>query len=176
MYVRPVAVSLPNLTFRAAACFPANRGAPRRKRVVIAVVAALAGVLLLLSVVCCCVWWRRRKRHGDTADSSAPSGGDDDVLPFRARKHHPALEEDWKTGDQDVDLPLFDLAVILAATSSFSVSNKIGEGGFGPVYMVRTIWLTVDMEEIFGVNQFSLVFNGRDLHTVNRVSLRMGRK
>lgn len=175
MYVRPVAVSLPNLTFCAAACFPANRGAPRRKRVVIAVVAALAGVLLLLSVVCCCVWWWRRKRHGDTADSSAPSGGDD-VLPFRARKHHPALEEDWKTGDQDVDLPLFDLAVILAATNSFSVSNKIGEGGFGPVYMVRTIWLTVDMEEIFGVNQFSLVFNGRDLHTVNRVSLRMGRK
>ncbi|XP_066310027.1 receptor-like serine/threonine-protein kinase SD1-8 [Miscanthus floridulus] len=103
------------------------------KRVVIAVVAAVAGVLFLLSVVCCCVWRKRRKRHGET-DSSAPSGGDD-VLPFRTRKQQ-ALDEDWKSAEKDVDdLPLFDLAVILAATDSFSASNKIGEGGFGPVYM-----------------------------------------
>lgn len=103
------------------------------KRVVIAIVATVAGVLLLLSVGCCCVWRRRRKRHGET-DSSAPSGGDD-VLPFRARKQQ-ALGEDWKSAEKDVDdLPLFDLAVILAATDSFSASNKIGEGGFGPVYM-----------------------------------------
>jgi hypothetical protein len=103
--------------------------------VVIAIVATVAGVLLLLSVGCCCVWRRRRrKRHGET-DSSAPSGGDD-VLPFRARKQQ-ALGEDWKSAEKDVDdLPLFDLAVILAATDSFSASNKIGEGGFGPVYMV----------------------------------------
>ena len=108
---------------------------------VIGVIAAVAGVLLLPSVVCCCVWRRRRKRHGET-DSSAPSGGDD-VLPFRARKRQ-ALDEDWKSAEKDVDdLPLFDLAVVLAATDSFSASNKIGEGGFGPVYMVRTIGRSV---------------------------------
>ncbi|XP_066312658.1 receptor-like serine/threonine-protein kinase SD1-8 [Miscanthus floridulus] len=103
------------------------------KRVVIGVVSAVAGVLLLPSVVCCCVWRKRRKRHGET-DSSAPSGGDD-VLPFRARKQQ-ASDEDWKSAEKDVDdLQLFDLAVVLAATDSFSASNKIGEGGFGPVYM-----------------------------------------
>ncbi|KAL5200334.1 hypothetical protein ABZP36_021537 [Zizania latifolia] len=32
------------------------------------------------------------------------------------------------------DLPLMDLASILAATDSFSKPNKLGEGGFGPVY------------------------------------------
>jgi len=102
--------------------------------VVTAVVATVAGVLLLL-MVGCFVWRKRRKRQGETDSSSAPAGGED-VLPFRARKH-PALEEDWKCAKKDVDLPLFDLEVILAATDNFALDNKIGEGGFGPVYMVR---------------------------------------
>lgn len=108
--------------------------------VVIAVVATVTGVLLLLlSAGCCCVWRRkkRRERHGETDPSPAPpSGGGDDALPFRARKQQ-ALDEDWRSAEKDVDLPLFDLAAVLAATGSFSASNKIGEGGFGPVYMVR---------------------------------------
>ncbi|WCJ42957.1 receptor kinase 1 [Euphorbia peplus] len=32
------------------------------------------------------------------------------------------------------DLTFFDFSVILAATGNFSSSNKIGQGGFGPVY------------------------------------------
>ena len=35
------------------------------------------------------------------------------------------------------DLPLMDLASIHAATDNFSKANKLGEGGFGPVYRVR---------------------------------------
>lgn len=110
---------------------------------VIAVVAAVAGVLLLLAVgcCCCCVWRKRRKRQGETG-SSAPGGGADDVLPIRVRKH-PALDEDWRSAEKDVDLPLFDLDVVLTATDNFALHNKIGEGGFGPVYMVRTEPLTV---------------------------------
>jgi len=33
-------------------------------------------------------------------------------------------------------LPLFDLHVVAAATNNFSSENKLGEGGFGPVYKV----------------------------------------
>ncbi|KAK4348272.1 hypothetical protein RND71_034611 [Anisodus tanguticus] len=36
--------------------------------------------------------------------------------------------------DDDLDLPLFDFATILDATNNFSLSKKLGEGGFGPVY------------------------------------------
>ncbi|XP_065862210.1 G-type lectin S-receptor-like serine/threonine-protein kinase At4g27290 isoform X2 [Euphorbia lathyris] len=36
--------------------------------------------------------------------------------------------------DDALELPLFDLATLVNATSNFSESNKIGEGGFGPVY------------------------------------------
>jgi hypothetical protein len=39
------------------------------------------------------------------------------------------------------DLPLMDLSSIHAATNSFSKENKLGEGGFGPVYRVINITL-----------------------------------
>ena len=34
------------------------------------------------------------------------------------------------------DLQFFSLREVARATDNFSVSNKIGEGGFGPVYKV----------------------------------------
>jgi len=34
--------------------------------------------------------------------------------------------------------PRIDLASILAATNNFSDSNKLGQGGFGPVFKVTT--------------------------------------
>nr|XP_004287533.2 PREDICTED: cysteine-rich receptor-like protein kinase 10 isoform X2 [Fragaria vesca subsp. vesca] len=37
-------------------------------------------------------------------------------------------------GKNDTELPLFSLRSILAATNNFSEGNKLGEGGFGPVY------------------------------------------
>ena len=38
---------------------------------------------------------------------------------------------------EDVELPLFSLATIATATNNFSSNNKLGEGGFGPVYKVN---------------------------------------
>lgn len=37
----------------------------------------------------------------------------------------------------NLELPLFDLSRIAMATDNFSVNNKLGEGGFGPVYKVN---------------------------------------
>ncbi|KAF7822807.1 G-type lectin S-receptor-like serine/threonine-protein kinase [Senna tora] len=38
-------------------------------------------------------------------------------------------------GDQiDLELPFYELATIASATNDFSSDNKLGEGGFGPVY------------------------------------------
>ncbi|KAG5590143.1 hypothetical protein H5410_040657, partial [Solanum commersonii] len=39
-----------------------------------------------------------------------------------------------KSKNYDLDLPLFDFATILDAINNFFLSNKLGEGGFGPVY------------------------------------------
>ena len=37
---------------------------------------------------------------------------------------------------KDLDLSTFDLSTIIKATNNFSINNKLGEGGFGPVYKV----------------------------------------
>lgn len=41
--------------------------------------------------------------------------------------------------DEELDLPLFDFATISDATNNFSLKNKLGEGGFGPVYRVNML-------------------------------------
>ena len=39
--------------------------------------------------------------------------------------------------NMDLELPLFELATIANATDNFSINNKLGERGFGPVYKVN---------------------------------------
>ncbi|RLN13226.1 hypothetical protein C2845_PM09G09830 [Panicum miliaceum] len=102
------------------------------KTTVIAIVCAMAGVLLI-AAICCCFWRTkvRRKLQSKMA-SSAPTGGGNG----KVRK--PRLDADWKCSEKDVDdLPLIDLEAILAATDNFSEENKLGEGGFGPVYLIK---------------------------------------
>ncbi|OWM81215.1 hypothetical protein CDL15_Pgr007246 [Punica granatum] len=45
-------------------------------------------------------------------------------------------EEDDTDGSEktDLELPLFDVGTIMAATNNFSSESKLGQGGFGPVY------------------------------------------
>lgn len=40
---------------------------------------------------------------------------------------------------KEAELPFFNLSTIVKATDHFSENNKLGEGGFGPVYRVN-IW------------------------------------
>lgn len=49
-----------------------------------------------------------------------------------------AADHDYNHGivEEDLELPLFDLVTIATATKNFSLTNKIGEGGFGLVYKV----------------------------------------
>ena len=46
------------------------------------------------------------------------------------------LEANTKGQKQDLEVPLFDLGTIASATDNFSINNKLGQGGFGPVYKV----------------------------------------
>ncbi|XP_048131106.1 G-type lectin S-receptor-like serine/threonine-protein kinase At4g27290 [Rhodamnia argentea] len=42
--------------------------------------------------------------------------------------------DNYESEKEDLELPLFDLSTIAMATNNFSTDNKLGEGGFGPVY------------------------------------------
>ncbi|CAL5393213.1 unnamed protein product [Camellia sinensis] len=39
-----------------------------------------------------------------------------------------------KTQNEDLELPLFDLTTIADSTNNISINNKLGEGGFEPIY------------------------------------------
>ncbi|KAJ6796002.1 receptor-like serine/threonine-protein kinase SD1-8 [Iris pallida] len=62
--------------------------------------------------------WRRKKRRR--------------VILGRTIFFSDKLDEDDR--GKDPDLPLFTFGTIAAATESFSSENKLGQGGFGPVY------------------------------------------
>ncbi|KAA3467579.1 G-type lectin S-receptor-like serine/threonine-protein kinase [Gossypium australe] len=43
------------------------------------------------------------------------------------------------TGEEDLELPVFDFATIATAMNNFSSDNTLGQGGFSPVYKVTLI-------------------------------------
>ncbi|KAH7838921.1 hypothetical protein Vadar_032765 [Vaccinium darrowii] len=49
-------------------------------------------------------------------------------------------ETNEESQDNDFDLPIFDLGTIFSATDKFSSGKKIGQGGFGSVYEVRSFY------------------------------------
>ncbi|XP_022877625.1 G-type lectin S-receptor-like serine/threonine-protein kinase At4g27290 isoform X2 [Olea europaea var. sylvestris] len=53
----------------------------------------------------------------------------------RRKKRNHRLRSFGRQGhNKDIEIPMFDLYTISKATNNFSVNNKLGEGGFGPVY------------------------------------------
>lgn len=84
-----------------------------KRRMVKAVLISLITVAMLSGTVFFCYYlcWRRKKDKG--------IGGQDRTSEGRKN---------------DLELPFFDLATVARATDNFSPSNKLGEGGFGPVY------------------------------------------
>ncbi|KAL7249457.1 hypothetical protein ACSBR1_011618 [Camellia fascicularis] len=47
---------------------------------------------------------------------------------------HPEQGYYQESKNEDIELPLFHLVTITKATDNFAINNKLGEGGFGPVY------------------------------------------
>ncbi|KAM5588593.1 cysteine-rich receptor-like protein kinase 25 [Rosa sericea] len=81
---------------------------------ILAIVSACLGVLLVVS--CVCLAMRKSKKKGNR-----------EILG-----QHDLFHKQNDTKAQEY--PYFSLASIHAATNKFSDSNKLGEGGFGPVY------------------------------------------
>ena len=51
-------------------------------------------------------------------------------------------------GNEDMELPIFDFMAIANATCNFSSNNKLGEGGFGPVYKVNKTSKPVNLSSL----------------------------
>ncbi|XP_076928944.1 G-type lectin S-receptor-like serine/threonine-protein kinase At4g27290 [Bidens hawaiensis] len=99
---------------------PSNYESKNKKRKVIKVVLSTSVSFLVVCLILALFTWRKKKR------SSIP------------RKGGPAqtLEDDYTNESQrePAELPSFSLSKIANATNNFSTNNKLGQGGFGPVY------------------------------------------
>ncbi|CAL5390591.1 unnamed protein product [Camellia sinensis] len=90
-----------------------------KKREIVAVTLALLIGLLLLGISLI-MYLRKRKRKNSQLNREG-------ILMLKYGYTD-------KTQKEDLELPLFDLTVIADSTNNFSINNKLGEGGFGPVY------------------------------------------
>ncbi|PQQ10432.1 G-type lectin S-receptor-like serine/threonine-protein kinase [Prunus yedoensis var. nudiflora] len=121
------------LYIRLGSALPLLKSVTANKRsLVIALVSGTAGLLTITFVFF--LWkktWgkerERRRKNGETKTLE------------KERKHRKKYDEILRNvsdggGKNDTELPLFSLRSILAATNNFSEANKVGEGGFGPVY------------------------------------------
>ncbi|GLT52410.1 hypothetical protein SLA2020_257550 [Shorea laevis] len=84
--------------------------------------------ILSLSMLICRVQRNKSRKKGEdllSFDFSIRLGTTehDETEPKRPRKDK-----------KEVEIPLFNFSSVSAATNNFSASNKLGEGGFGPVY------------------------------------------
>lgn len=68
------------------------------------------------------------------------------IIFLKAFFHFPGkskTEDNYERHVDDLDLPLLNLSTVITATDNFLEKNKIGEGGFGPVYRVIQLTITI---------------------------------
>ncbi|KAL8103318.1 hypothetical protein AgCh_027763 [Apium graveolens] len=88
-----------------------------KKPLSIIMIAVLVAITIFLCLVISTVYRKRKQRRKGNLTFSVKG-----ELTNRSEK-------------EDLELPLYDFITISEATNEFSENNKLGEGGFGPVYM-----------------------------------------
>ncbi|CAI9782508.1 unnamed protein product [Fraxinus pennsylvanica] len=100
-----------------------------KRKILRACLASLGVVLLLCLIFISFTWKKKKNREKQQQVQQQQQLTREGSLGSRSRQFY-TVEND----NVDLDLPLFDVNTILNATNYFSPGNKIGEGGFGPVY------------------------------------------
>ncbi|KAK6934352.1 Bulb-type lectin domain [Dillenia turbinata] len=133
--------------------FDSNSNKTGKKRVVVGVPAAAGVILLVLS--CFSLWWKLRKNEKGWMLS----------MKKRAKEQGNSInleDSECSSHEKDLDLPLSDFDAIKAITCDFADTQKIGQGGFGPVYKAH------DLNELaFYVKLSLLLFLMMDCPTLN---------
>ncbi|KAK1698037.1 hypothetical protein QYE76_014734 [Lolium multiflorum] len=96
----------------------------KKVQVIIAVAVSICALAVILAIAGFIFWRRKRTKSRLSGTPSKWSG----VL------HSRALLSEGTSHGADLDLPIYDLETIAEATEGFSADNKLGEGGYGPVY------------------------------------------
>ncbi|XP_025677539.2 uncharacterized protein [Arachis hypogaea] len=125
----------------AQASTPAKRnkthtGNGKRHLVIRIVIGVGAAITICLICYLSCVCWRKYKAEVDTRNRQRKLIHDIGGAAMLSRMNYIAkkFKREANAGDE---IEIFSFESMVAATNNFSSSNKLGEGGFGPVYMGR---------------------------------------
>ncbi|ONI18612.1 hypothetical protein PRUPE_3G226700 [Prunus persica] len=103
----------------------------RRRKVpvslILIVVAVVTSGIFLACIVCVYIWRRKITKRQDKINRAQ--------LDSERQVQELIDTGEFKEEDEKgIDVPFFDLQSILDATDNFSDANKLGQGGYGPVY------------------------------------------
>ncbi|CAO2842764.1 unnamed protein product [Amaranthus hypochondriacus] len=91
------------------------------KKKIILLVILLIGTTTIVLIIMFCLWRQLSKRNGLAR-----------VMNRKARRQNSRHED--VTSREFGDLPMFEFEKLANATDNFQEKNKLGKGGFGPVY------------------------------------------
>ncbi|KAK9057003.1 hypothetical protein SSX86_024369 [Deinandra increscens subsp. villosa] len=98
-----------------------NKGGANDTTILFVVIPTVLVIGLIIATWLC--YARRKKNH------AKPKGGGKKLFKFTGEIFNVSKME-----KEDMEQPLFSFSTIVNATGNFSLDNKLGEGGFGPVY------------------------------------------
>ncbi|KAI7753022.1 hypothetical protein M8C21_016777 [Ambrosia artemisiifolia] len=102
---------------------PTSKPSSNKKRGIIVVLLSISSCLVIVIVILAIVYaWSKKRRYiVKTPDELTKTIDEDSIM----ESQH----------DDDTELSYFSLAEISKSTNDFSEDKKLGQGGFGPVYM-----------------------------------------
>ncbi|XP_024047412.1 cysteine-rich receptor-like protein kinase 19 isoform X1 [Citrus clementina] len=111
-------------------------GGKRRRAISIAIGTTLSALIVVLFGSF--LWYRRRRYERDQEEKR--NSQEVQFLHWEGRIGNHYSYDILRGGKQQAEsqeFPLFPLRLALEATNHFSDENKLGQGGFGPVYKIR---------------------------------------
>ncbi|CAN6282437.1 unnamed protein product [Urochloa humidicola] len=133
LFVRLAAADLPLSTSSA------ETHSRTAKLVEIIVPSVVVSLLLLVGLYICAMKVKKRRKEATPLPSrnaqSTPFGRRNQIAASIEPQDDSLHNGQGQGNNKDCDVPSFDVEKIQAATDNFSIHNKIGQGGFGPVYM-----------------------------------------
>ncbi|TXG47121.1 hypothetical protein EZV62_026415 [Acer yangbiense] len=116
-----------------------KRKKERRAWIPIAITASSAIVVMLISYFLWRMWRKNKRDKGDPSFNFLANNGKCRFREGRMGNDYPYGDFQGEKQMDSQEFPLFPLGLALEATQHFSDENKLGEGGFVPVYKVYVI-------------------------------------